>query len=72
MHSVLTGRMLLKLRQYEHKIVGGGGRTELTGVSISLEFMHPVTSVSSGGLYSISSILGLCTSHHIYRAVVSA
>jgi hypothetical protein len=39
MHSVLTGRMLLQLRQYERRNVRGGGRTELSGVTLPLEFM---------------------------------
>ncbi|KIM80500.1 hypothetical protein PILCRDRAFT_534676 [Piloderma croceum F 1598] len=42
LHSVLTGRMLLQLRQYEHK---GHGVTEITSVSAPLEFVrNPITS----------------------------
>jgi hypothetical protein len=29
MHSVLTGRMLLQLRRYEHRNIHGDGMTEL-------------------------------------------
>jgi hypothetical protein len=42
LHSVLTGRMLLQLRQYEHK---GRGLTELTSISAPLEFVrNPIAS----------------------------
>ena len=43
MHSVLTGRMLLQLRQYESKIVHGDGLTELIAISRPLEFCHTTT-----------------------------
>jgi len=42
MHSVLTGRMLLQLRQYERKIIHGDGLTELIAVSRPLEFRQSV------------------------------
>ena len=40
MHSVLTGRMLLQLRQYERENVRGEGMTELTDVFIPVEFVR--------------------------------
>ena len=46
MHSVLTGRMLLQLRQYERRNVRGGGRTELSGVTLPLEFMQKPTTAA--------------------------
>jgi hypothetical protein len=46
MHSVLTGRMLLQLRQYERRIIRGDGPTELSGVTIPLEFVQKTTTVT--------------------------
>jgi len=43
MHSILTGRMLLQLRQYEHKIVHGEGLMELVAISRPLEFRQIAT-----------------------------
>jgi len=40
MHSVLTGCMLLQLRQYEREKVHGEGVAELTDVLIPMEFVR--------------------------------
>jgi len=40
MHSVLTGRMLLQLRQYERENVHGEGVTELTDDSVPIELVR--------------------------------
>jgi len=43
MHSVLTGRMLLQLRKYEHRHIRSEGLTEFNDVTMSLEFMQKTT-----------------------------
>ena len=49
MHSMLTGRMLLQLRQYEHMNVHGEGLTLLSGVAVPLEFIqNPITTADDG------------------------
>ena len=40
MHSVLTGRMLLQLRQYERENVHGEGVTALTDDLAPMEFVR--------------------------------
>jgi hypothetical protein len=49
MHFVLTGRMLLHLRQYERRNVHGDGMSEFIGMSIPMEFMGNNISTSDDG-----------------------
>ena len=49
MHSVLTGRMLLYLRQYERRNVHGDGLTDSGDVSTVLEFRRYTSTTAADG-----------------------
>jgi hypothetical protein len=49
MHAVLTGRMLLYLREYEHRNVHGDGLVDSGGVPMSLEFRQNASTTAADG-----------------------
>jgi len=46
MHSVLTGRMLLQLRKYEHRHIRDDRLTAFNDVTMPLEFMRKITTAA--------------------------